>query len=281
MKKMGIHMIMVATSLIAFGGGAAFADQASPKHSEAQSHSKAGVLDSGGERTISEPTDNLLPGNRLVLGRIKSVRSEQIEIDIGNPQSLYIPLKVSQQKGQSFKPGDPIVVTLNDHNAVVDYHAPDEASHHQVLRGKLSTPLSVGLDKAVVETDQGQKSFTVADRAKAKLQVIPVGVDALFMADETGELVDAQLASLEAVQASSQNSKQKIKGAHQQVRATFHGTGEGNQIKISEDGQERQVRTRPPLPKLKDLKEGQEVVLLMDDEGYVMEIATPDMKPSR
>jgi TusA-related sulfurtransferase len=272
---------MVAIAALTMGSAAVFAAQDSAKQSGTQSQSKGDVQDAGGERTISEPTANLLPGNRLVLGRIKEIRGEQIEIDIGNPQPLHVPLKSAKQKGQTFNPGDPIMVTLNDHNAIVDYHAPDEASHHQVLRGKLSTPLTVGLDKAVVETDQGKKTFTVADRAKAKLQAIPVGVEALFMADETGELVDAQLASREAVQASGQNSKAKLKGAHQQVRAIFHGTGNGNQIKISEEGRERQVPTRPPLAKLKDLKEGQEIVLLMDDDGYVMEIATPDMKPSR
>ncbi|MBD0315227.1 MAG: hypothetical protein ICV75_00910 [Nitrospiraceae bacterium] len=276
MNKMGSHVILVASVVLAMGLGEVFAAQDSSKQ-----QSKAGVQDAGGERAISEPTANLLPGNRLVLGRVKEIRSEQIEIDIGNPQPLHVPLKSAQQKGQTFKAGDPIVVTLNDHNAIVDYHAPDEASHHQVLRGKLSTPLTVGLDKAVVETDQGKKTFTVADRAKAKLEAIPVGVEALFMADETGELVDAQLASREAVKASGQNSKAKLKGAHAQVRAIFHGTSEGNKIKISEEGRERHVPTRPPLPKLKDLKEGQEIVLLMDEDGYVMEIATPDMKPSR
>jgi hypothetical protein len=271
--------MLAATFVMVMGEAALFGGQDS--RAGEQSQSKGTVQDSGGERIISEPTANLLPGNRLVLGRIEEVRSEQIEIDIGNPQPLYVPLKPAQLKGQTFKAGDPIVVTLNDHNAIVDYHAPGEASHHQVLRGKLSTPLTVGLDKAVIETDRGQKTFMVADRAKAKLQAIPVGVEALFMADETGELVDAQLASREAVQASAQNSKAKLKGAHEKIRAVFQGAGEDDRIKISEQGTERQVPIRPPLPKLKQLKEGQEIVLLMDEQGYVMELATPDMQPSR
>lgn len=281
MKRMGRYMIVVATMMVAIGDAAVFGGQESAKHGGAPAQSQGVAQDSGGERIISEPTANLLPGNRLVLGRINEVRSEQIEIDIGNPQPLYVPLKPAQQKGQTFRAGDPIVVTLNDHNAIVDYHAPGEASHHQVIRGKLSTPLTVGLDKAVIETDQGQKTFMVADRAKAKLTAIPVGVEALFMADETGELVDAQLASREAVQASAQNSKAKIKGAHARVPAVFHGTGEGDRIKISEQGRERLVPIRSPLPKLKQLKEGEEIVLLMDEQGYVMEIATPEMQSSR
>ena len=244
----------------------------------------------GGEQAISEATESNLPGNRMVSGRIKDIRSNQIEIDIGNPQSLFVPLKPAHQKGQTFKAGDPIVVTLNDHNAVVDYHHPGEQSHHQVVRGKLSTPLTVGLDKAVIETEQGKKTFIVSERAKGKLTAIPVGAEALFMADETGQLVDAQLASAEAVHESADNNKARIKGAHRQVRAIFRGAqqpsvggpegGEGR-LKISEQGHEREVPFRPPLTKLDRLQAGQDVVLLMDDQGYVLEIATPDVSPVR
>jgi hypothetical protein len=233
------------------------------------------------EQVISEPTDNLIPGNRLVAGRIVSIRANQIEIDIGNPQSLYVPLRPAKVKGQTFKVGEPIIVTLNDHNAVVDYHHPGERSDHQVVRGKLSTPLTVGLDKAVIETDQGTKTFTVADRAKGKLTAIPVGADAFFLADETGQLVDAQLASRQAVHESAENNKARIKGAHQQIQAVFKGTGRDGMLKIAEQGREREVPYRPPLNKLDRLQPGQDVVLLMDDQGYVLEIATPNVSPVR
>src|SRR4029078_2202256 len=99
--------------------------------------------------------------------------------------------------------GQLIIVTLNDHNAVVDYHHPDERSDHVVLRGKLTTPLTVGLDKAVIETSQGTKTFMVAERAKGKLTAIPVGVDAFFLADESGKLGDAQPARPEALTAAA------------------------------------------------------------------------------
>lgn len=229
------------------------------------------------EQVISEPTMNLIPGDRLVTGRIVSIRANQIEIDIGNPQSLYVPLRPAKVKGQTFKVGEPIIVTLNDHNAVVDYHHPNERSDHQVVRGKLSTPLTVGLEKAVIETEQGTKTFTVADRAKGKLTAIPVGAEAFFLADETGQLVDAQLASRQALQESADNNKARIKGAHKQVEAVFKGTGRDGTLKIAEHGQEREVPYRLPLNKLDRLQPGQEVVLLMDDQGYVLEIATPNV----
>lgn len=233
------------------------------------------------EEATSEATDSSLPGHRRVTGHIKDIRGDQMEIDIGNLQSLKVPMKMATDKGQTFKVGDEIVVTMSDHNAIVDFHHPNEASHHQVIRGKLSTPLTVGLDKAVIETDQGTKTFLVADRAKGKLTAIPVGAEVLFMADETGRLVDAQLASADAVHESSQNNKARIKGAHAQLKAVYLGKAGENRLKITDAGKEREVPFRAPLRKLDRLKPGQEVVLLMDDAGYVMEVSTPDLSPTR
>ena len=233
------------------------------------------------EEATSEATDSSLPGHRRVTGHIKDIRGDQMEIDIGNLQSLKVPMKMATDKGQTFKVGDEIVVTLSDHNAIVDYHHPNEASHHQVIRGKLSTPLTVGLDKAVIETDQGTKTFIVADRAKGKLTAIPVGAEVLFMADETGRLVDAQLDSADAVHESSLNNKARIKGAHAQLKAVYLGKAGENRMKITDAGQEREVPFRAPLRKLDRLKPGQEVVLLMDEAGYVMEVSTPEVTPTR
>lgn len=231
------------------------------------------------EEATSEATENRLPGNRRVTGHVKDIRGEQMEIAIGNLQPMSVPLKMATDKGQTFKPGDEIVVTLSDHNAIVDYHHPNEASHHQVIRGKLSTPLTVGLDKAVIETDQGTKTFLVAERAKGKLTAIPVYAEVLFLADETGHLVDAQLASADAVHQSGLNNKARIKGAHEQLKAVYLGKAGEDRMKITAEGQKREVPFRAPLRKLDRLKLGQEVVLLMDDAGYVMEVSTPDLMP--
>jgi hypothetical protein len=179
---------------------------------------------SGHDTAMSEVMDTHLPGDRRIAGHIKNIRGGQIEVDIGNLQSLSVPLKMAIDKGQTFKPGDEIVITLNDHNAVVDYHHPGEPSHHQVVRGRLITPLTVGLDKAVIKTDEGIKTFLIAERARGKLIAMPVGPELSFMTDETGLLVDAQLASVEAVQESAENNKARIKGAHVQVRAVFQGS---------------------------------------------------------
>ena len=232
------------------------------------------------EEATSQATENRLPGDRRVTGRVKDIRGDQMEIAIGNLQTMSVPVKMATDRGETFKPGDEIVVTLNDHNAIVDYHHPNEASHHQVIRGKLTTPLTVGLDKAVIETDQGTKTFMVAERAKGKLTAIPVGAEVLFLADETGHLVDAQLASANAVHQSALNNKAHIKGAHTQLQTVYQGKAGKDRIIITDGGKPREVPFRAPLAKLDRLHPGQEVVLLMDDAGYVMEVSTPEVVPA-
>ena len=93
--------------------------------------------------------------------------------------------------------------------------------------------------------------------------------------------VDAQPGGLSAAAEVTKAHRSPIKGAHEQVRAVFQGTGGEGRLKISEGGQEREVPFRPPLEKLDRIKPGQEVVLLMDEQGYVLEIATPDVIPVR
>jgi len=233
------------------------------------------------ETAISKVTKEEIPGDRLIDGRVLNVRSDQIEVDIGNPQPLYLPLKPAIAKGETFREGDPIVVIMNDHNAVVDYHHKAGDQKHQVIKGQLAEPLTVGLDKAVIRTEVGERSYWVASRARAKLEAMPIGADVVFLADETGQIVDAQLGSAEAVQQSAMGNKAHVKGAHRQVQAIYKGTAKDNQIKVAlmPEQKEETLPIRPPLQKLDRLKENQGVTLLMDDQGYVVEIATPDVQP--
>jgi hypothetical protein len=106
-----------------------------------------------------------------------------------------------------------------------------------------------------------------------------VYAEVLFLADETGRLVDAQLASADAVHQSGLNNKARIKGAHEQLKAVYLGKAGEDRMKIAAEGQTREVPFRAPLRKLDRLKLGQEVVLLMDDAGYVMGVSTPDLMP--
>lgn len=273
-------MLSLGTLLMSGGAASVMAENGFGAAQERSDRQREDRGPSIREAATSTATASSLPGNRRVTGHIKDIRSNQMDIAIGNLQSLSVPLKMATDKGQTFKQGDEIIVTLNDHNAVVDYHHPDDVSTHQVIRGKLSTPLTVGLDKAVIETDQGTKTLLVAERAKGKLTAIPVGAEVLFLADETGRLVDAQLASADAVQQSAENNKAHIKGAHTQLPAVYQGHAD-DRMMITDKGHKREVPFRAPLRKLDRLQPGDEVVLLMDDAGYVMEVSTPDLMPTR
>jgi hypothetical protein len=238
----------------------------------------------GHETAVSEVMESYIPGNRVINGKVIGIRGSQIQVDIGNPKPLYLPLKPAIDKGLTFKEGDAIFITMNDHNAVVDYHHRENTVHgkgdvhHDVIHGELAEPLTVGLDKAVVRTPAGEQSYSIASRAKAKLGAIPMGVDAVFLRDETGQIVDAQLTS-DSPQDAADHTKARLKGAHQQMQALFKGRQGHDRIKVLVLGEhnDRIMPFRPPLPKLDRLQANKDVVLLVDDEGYVVEVATPDV----
>jgi hypothetical protein len=249
--------------------------------------SAAGQSGTEHETAVSKVTETHIPGNRIINGKVVAIRGNQIQVDIGNPQPLYLPLKSGTDKDLTFKEGDPIVVTMNDHNAVVDYHHNDaqqgkEGVHHDVIQGQLAEPLTVGFEKAVIRTQDGERSYWIASTARAKLGAIPTGVDADFLRDETGQIVDAHLAT-DADQNAARHTKARMKGAHEQVQAVFKGMEAQDRIKVTvpAEQKERVMPFRPPLQKLDRLQENQHVVLLVDEEGYVVEIATPDTPPVR
>ncbi|MDQ6732579.1 MAG: hypothetical protein M3Z35_00460 [Nitrospirota bacterium] len=235
------------------------------------------------DTAISTTTNEHLAGERFVDGRITAIRSEQIIVDIGNPQLLYLPLKPALDKGLVFQIGDAIVVTMNDHNAIVDYHHARGESHHQVIHGQLLEPLPVGQDKAILRTSEGEQSYPIASRARGKLGAMPVGADLVFLTDETGQLVDAQLASENAVYQSSLNNKAaRLTGVNQRVKALYKKTKPGTHeitVVIPPDDKEQVLAFRPPLAILQELKANQPVVLLLDKEHYVVDIATSSPPP--
>ena len=231
--------------------------------------------------TIHDVTDSNLPGERFVLGQVDSIRSEWIRINIGQPKLLYAPVKRGKDKGLQFEAGDPIVVTLNEQNAIVDYHHPTDVPEHKVIFGQLNTPLTVGLDKAVIGTESGDQTFYVASHIRAKFESLPLGAPLIFLADERGKLVDVYFRSDQALKGSAKLNKQPLKGAHRRLPVQYLGKTEDERIRVKVNGQktEQILGIRSPLDKLDALKAGQDVVLLIDDQNYVIEVATPDVPP--
>ncbi len=59
----------------------------------------------------------LLPGNRVLLGTVEEVRSDQARINTGEGQPRFIPMNVRKDKGLlDLKKGDQVEITVNDQN---------------------------------------------------------------------------------------------------------------------------------------------------------------------
>jgi len=78
----------------------------------------------------------LLSGDRVLLGTVEEIRSDQAKIGTGEEQSRYIPMNVRKDKGlPELTIGDLVEITVNDQNLLVDVHKAGEVSFHRVVRG--------------------------------------------------------------------------------------------------------------------------------------------------
>jgi len=237
--------------------------------------------------TEVDPTHpQLLPGDRVLLGTVLDVKSEQARIDTGELQPRFIPMGVREAKGlPALKRGDRVEITINDQNLLVDVHLIGEASHHRVVEGQLAQPLVTGHDRAVLRTTQGkEESHFIRPVARSKTASVPVGVDAVFLIDESDRIVDVTFGSKEAVHRAAELWKQKtpLKGNFDRITGTILTPLENNRIAIrTEEGQEQPYEVRPLAQRrLAKLSAGDAVVLLVDDEHKVTDIAIPP-GPSR
>ena len=221
----------------------------------------------------------LLFGDRVLLGMVEDVRSEQARINIGEMQPRFIPMGVRKAKGlQDLKKGDLVEVTVNDQNLLVDVHKAGESIHHRVLRGQLAEPVDTGHDKAVIRTTNGkEESYLVRPVARSKVASIPVGADVIFLIDELDKIVDVTMGSVESVHRAAELGQRKspLKGNLSQVVGVILKPLADNAISIrTEDGKAHSYEVRPLIqPRLATLAKGDAVVLLVDEENKVTDIA--------
>jgi ribosomal protein S1 len=72
---------------------------------------------------IAGTDPQLLSGDRVLLGTVEEIRSDQAKVDIGEGQPRYIPMNVRKDKGlPELKIGDLVEITVNDQNLLVDVH---------------------------------------------------------------------------------------------------------------------------------------------------------------
>lgn len=230
---------------------------------------------------LREDAETLLKSNRTVFGKVQAVTSDQIKVDIGEMQPRFLPLKQAKQKGfGEIKEGDELIVTVNGENLLVDYHPIDgESSAHTILRGEIAQNLTVGHDTVVIKSGGKEQSFMIRSQARSKLAAIPIGTPAVFLLDETNQVADATFANVEAVKEAHRQplAKAPIKGAHKQVEGTVASPLDGNRIAVrSRSGSETPFEIRETVqPKIAALRKGDEVILLVDTENKVIDIAVP------
>ena len=221
----------------------------------------------------------LLSGDRVLLGTVEDVRSDQAKINIGEGQPRYIPMNVRKAKGlPDLKTGDLVEITVNDQNLLVDVHIAGEVSHHRVVRGQLAGPVDTGHDKAVIRTTNGkEESHLVRPVARSKVASIPVGADVIFLIDELDKIVDVTMGSVESVHRAAELGQQKspLKGNLRQIAGVILKPLADNAISIrTEDGTVHSYEVRPLIqPRLATLSKGDAVVLLVDEEHKVTDVA--------
>ena len=223
----------------------------------------------------------LLAGDRVILGTVAEIKGDQARIDTGELQPRFVPMGVRKSKGlPELKKGDRVELTLNDQNLLVDVHLTGEASHHRVLHGKVAEPLDTGHDEAVIRTSRGkEESYGIRPVARSKVASVPVGVDAVFLIDETDRIVDVTFGSKEAMHqlADLWQKKSPLKGNFDKISGVILKPLDHNTIVIrTEDGKEQPYEVRPFVQqRLKGVAKGQTIVLLVDEENQVGDVALP------
>jgi len=222
-----------------------------------------------------------IQGDRLILGKVVAIASEQIEVDIGEVQPRFLPLKSATEKNFSIQPGDDLVLVLNEQNLVVDYHLlGDPTATHRIVRGTIAQNLPVGHHYAVVRAINGdEEDFEIVPSARSKIASIPVGVEAVFLLDETNKIVDATFANVDALSQARRQPEQKsaIKGAHQRIEGTIVEPLRLDRITIKTfDRHERSFFVHPLVEeKLASMKKGETVTVMIDTEDEIIDVAVP------
>jgi hypothetical protein len=223
----------------------------------------------------------LLEGSQAVLGKVESVTSDQIKVNIGEVQPRFLPLKAAQEKNfAEIKPGDDLVIVVNEQNLIVDYHPLDHPSgSHKVLRGSIAGNMPIGQDRVVIKSEDGkEQSFAVRSQARCKLAAIPIGAPAIFLIDETNKVADGTFASMDSAKDAHKRpeAKSPIKGANRQVDGTVVEPLRAHRITIKTGEGERPFEVRDVMhERISKLQKGESVILLVDNENMVVDIAVP------
>jgi hypothetical protein len=235
-----------------------------------------------GPTTVQAANSNeiLLPDDRLVVGVVNEVKDNEIRVNTGELMPRFLPLKEGKQdQGRPLIKGDLVEIWVNNQDLVVDYHPLDTLGWHRIIRGTLIQPLAVDQEWAVIKPAEGkEEAFAVRPLTKSKVAALPVGAPALFLIDKAKKIVDVTLGNEQALQQAIQGWRgSPPMGVDREIRGTFVKSGPLNQVTIlTSEGAQQTFEARPFLQKkLNDLARGARVILLIDGENKVTDIAIP------
>jgi hypothetical protein len=232
----------------------------------------------------TEPRDGareyrvLWPGHRIVTGTVDTISAGIIRVNTGELLPRFLSQREAAEKGVlPLKRGDKLQVVLNEQNMLVDYHRLGEERWHRIIRGRLAQALPVGQEWAVIRQEGNtEEAFSVRPLARSKVSAIPVDVPAIFLTDEANRIVDATFGSEEGlVRQTATWKRTPPKAPYRRVDGTLVRAADRIWIHTS-DGREQSFETRPYVrEKLTALAGGSSVILLLDDEDKVADLATP------
>ena len=222
----------------------------------------------------------VLPDDRLVVGMVEEVGDHEVKVNTGELMPRFLPLKEGRQnQGRPLIKGDLLEIWINNQDLVVGYHPLDTLGWHRIIRGTLVQPLAVDQEWAVIKPAKGkEEAFAIRPLAKSKVAALPVGAPALFLIDKAKKIVDVTFGNEQALQQAIQGWRgSPPMGVDREIRGTFVKSGLSNQVTIlTSEGAQQTFEARPFLQKkLNDLAKGTRVILLIDGENKVTDIAIP------
>lgn len=222
----------------------------------------------------------LLPGDRIVIGTVTEIKAGLIKVEQEDSlQPRFLPLYQAREKDMKIREGDRIKLIFNDQQLLVDFHPLGRTEgDHKIIRGVVDQQMPVGQERVVIKTQQGETvSFFVRPIARSTVASIPVGVDAVFLADETGKIVDATFGSEEAVEEAAQEYKRmsNLTAPHTRIEGMVIDPSEDNTMTIeTSQGKKWTYPLRPLLKtKMGSISKGERLTLLIDSDNHVIDVA--------
>lgn len=140
--------------------------------------------------------DDPSSGHREVSGTIEKVESDLISVKTNEGTTRSFTVKEGKREEiRSFKPGDKVVLEMDEGNQIVDIHREGaiitEGDHrHRSVAGELKM-FSRADKKIIIESaDGGTESFLVKDSAASKLGSIREGTRVTLEIDEQNRVMD-------------------------------------------------------------------------------------------